>query len=454
MIFNEIKELHPDFILEWENKNNVPTEENTDAVNIDDHVEVVDETSKVSDDNVKVVIDKSQLNEVTWDPEEISKIKKSRTVELNIVESMPIEFSEISDVDSNMVDTILSQYQRKYNDVSSVLPASKYRATFTGLSYAELTDLATSTEMNTIDAERKKWSICFNHIKNQSIGAWEEYKWYINPENNKKYKVDMNANIPNHISKNAVHIVTKFDDFMMKTSYLDLEFMIWKILCATAMHNEVVSITCHANINGKSCNKTYDWVYNPAELLRMDLISPVILEEMELTAKVATKDDILNNYNSSPVRHNSTVTLSSSGIITVFGHISGHDYINEVFSLSEMLNEMIESEDPGSISKGYNISMLNSIKAFLIPQENNKYVRISGAKNILKVIETLNEVDWQILFEISKMMLEPYDFKYSFQNLVCPACHTKSSIDIKNMSELLFIVAQSLSSVQVVLKRI
>lgn len=474
-IFNEIKESYPEFILEWDDeaKNHKIHQpegnghKSTGIINdlpdnkIEDNTQVTEEDAseqKPLDSNedtndVKVVIDKSQLNEVAWSPEEISKIKKSRTVELNIVETSPIEYSEIQDVDSNMVDMVLAPYQRKFNDVSVALPGSRYRATITGLPYPELTDLATSVEMNSIDAERKKWSICFNHVKNQNIGPWDEYQWYIDPITKKRIQIGLNDLAPNHIPPAEVHRVSKFDDFLMKTSYVDLEYMIWKILCATAMENEIIAITCHAKHNGKECGKTYDWVYNPAELLRMDLINPAILDEMKVTGEASTKEDILNNYNTSPLRTNSTVKLNSSGLSVVFGHISAYTYLNEVFGLAETLNAMIEAEDPSSISKGYNILMLKSIKAFLVPQPDGKYARITGAENILKVIESLDEIDWQTLFEISKMMTEPYEFKYSFQNLVCPNCHNRSSIDIENMTQLLFIVAQSLSSVQVVLKR-
>lgn len=459
VIFNEIKEIYPEFITEWIDGENISNPDNNvsdDNVNINnpDTAETsIDSTKEESSEQVKLVIDKSQLPEISWREEEISKIKKSRTIELNIVESSPIEFSEIQDIDGNLVDAVLAPYQRKYNDVSAALPASRYRATFTGLSYAELTDLATSAEMNNIDGERKKWSICFNHIKNQNIGPWEEYKWYID-SNNKKVKIGINENAPNYINPLDVHAVSKFDDFMMKTSHIDLEFMIWKILCATAMENEIISITCKAKLaNGNTCNKTYDWVYNPAELLRMDLIDPVILDEMKVTGEVSTKDDILNNYNSSPLCSNSTVKLRSSGISVVFGHISAYDFINDIYGLIENINAMVEANDPSSISKGYNTLMLKSIKAFLIPQENGKYARISGSNNIIKVIESMDEVDWQTMMEISNMMTNPYIFKYSFQNLVCPSCHSRSSIDIDDMTQLLFIVAQSLSSVEVVLKR-
>ena len=239
----------------------------------------------------------------------------------------------------------------------------------------------------------------------------------------------------------------------MKTSYLDLEFIIWKILCATAMDSEIISITCHAMNNGKACNKTYDWVYNPAELLDMESIEPAVLDEMKVTGEVATKDDILKHYNASALCSNNTVKLRSSGMHVIFGHISAYDYLTEVYGIGQKLTEMIESEDPSSISKSYNTIMLRSIKGFLIPKDNGKYARITGSDNVLKVIESLDEVDWQTIFEITKLMLNPYEFKYSFRNLVCPSCHNKSSITIESMTQLLFIVAQSLSSVQVVLKR-
>ena len=474
-IFNEIKEIHPEFILEWVDKNknvniqqpdensahkniamidDIPESATTEPIVTDDLTNINENINdNINDNEVKVVIDKTQLPEVSWSEEDIEKIRKSRTVELNIVETTPIEYSEIQDIDSNMVDLVLAPYQRKYNDTAVVLPASRYRATFTGLSYAELTDLMTSHELNSIDAERKKWSICFNHIHNQSIGPWEEYKWYIDPLSKKKVTIPINHNAPNDIPPSEIHKVYKFDDFLMKTSHMDLDFMIWKILCATAMETEIISITCHAKHNGKDCNNTYDWVYNPSELLRMDLINPAVLEEMRITGEVATKEEILNNYNNSPVRLNSTVKLKSSGIYVIFGHISGYEYLNDIFSLGEELNSMIEAEDPSSFSKGFNITMLRSIKAFLIPQENGKFGRITGGENILKVIESLDEFDWQTMLEITKTMIDPYNFKYSFQNLVCPKCHNRSSIDVENMTRLLFIVAQSLSSVQVVLKK-
>ena len=106
--------------------------------------------------------------------------KKSRTVELNIVEGKDLEMSSIENISSkSAIDLALAPYIRKSNDIVAALPASKYRASFTGLSYVDMIDLSNSQELNTIDGEKKKWTIAYQHIKNPSIGPWKEYRYYI-----------------------------------------------------------------------------------------------------------------------------------------------------------------------------------------------------------------------------------------------------------------------------------
>ena len=225
------------------------------------------------------MIDKSRVSEISWSRDEVEKIKKSRSIELNIVEDQPLKYSEIEDVDDNVVDLVLAQYQRKANDSVGALPASRYRATFTGLSYPEILDLSHSLDVNSLDTERKKWTIVYHHMKNQSIGPWKEYKWYIDPSTKKKVIIDFGAEGPVDDSI-EVHEVTKFDDFLMKTSFMDLEFMLWKILCATTMDKEIISIDCHAKLDDtdKECGKSYDWIYSPNDLLDVSSISPEIVK--------------------------------------------------------------------------------------------------------------------------------------------------------------------------------
>lgn len=449
-IFEDIKKNHPDFILR------------DDQITADGEIIDIpnDETNNTSnsdtDDNegsVKVVIDKRNVSQVSWTPEEIQKVRSARKVELDIVESKTIDYTTIENVPDNMVDIILSPYVRKSNDIDSALPASKYRATFSGLSYPELMDLSTSQDMNSIDGEKKKWSICFNHIHNQSIGPWEEYVLYIDPKDNIERRVENLTDVPEDIPDDNIHQASKFEDFMRKTSFIDLEFMLWKILCATAMEKEIITIDCNHMIDNVKCGNSYDWVYAPNDLLDLSSIQTVILEEMEKTMKIANSDEIMENYQSSMLKTNNVITLHC-GIKVVFGHVSAYEYLENIY---KEINDIDESDEtnPEIISKIESLRMLPIIKGFIVenPTMNGKPVFIKGVKNILKTIHKMNEIDFQILVQIREMMLTPYQFRYSIRDLVCPKCKKKSIVPITNMSRMLFIVAQSLSNVEVILKR-
>lgn len=454
VIFKEIVDQFPEFVLEWSDESKKPAAQKTGDQIIDlpksEEDAAINAVIHPTDEETKVVIDKSRVTEIAWSSDEIDKIKKSRSIELNIVEDMPLKYSEIEDVDDNAVDAVLAEYQRETNDEVASLPASRYRATLTGLSYPEVMDLMHAQDMNTLDAERKKWSIIYRHLKNPSIGPWKEYKWYIDPATKQKVIIDFHELGPED-NEIIVHEVTKFDDFLMKTSFMDLEFLLWKILCATSMDKEIIAIDCHAKLkegSDKTCGKSYDWIYSPRELLDQSSISETILKEMKEVGEANTAELIQKYYKASMLNVQNTVELPHSKLRVIFGHISAYDYLNKVYGTIHALEEKKDVDVSEAISTG----SLMVIKGFLLPK-NGKYIRITGPDNILKITTTLDEVDYQTINELLRIMLEPYQFRYSMRNICCPQCKNKSNITIDSMTRLLFIVAQSLSSVQVVLKR-
>lgn len=486
-IFKEVIETYPHFIREWlpgygpnavktDGKIiNIPTPPQEDAEAKDNGTsappeglitncpdphdyQVPDEEPGVikgDDAEVKVVIDKSQVGQIAWSEEEAAKIRKARTIELNIRESKPIDFGEISAVPDNLVDMVLEQYQRKTNDVTAALPASKYRCCFRGLSYPEVLDLTNSIELNSIDGERKKWSLCFEHMYNQSIGPWEEYILYKDPVNGMEVRCGVNEEIPEGVKDDDVHYVSKLEDFMRKTSYLDLEFMLWKILCATAMDKEIITIDCKAIHNGEVCGKTYDWIYSPQDLLVTDSINGAVLEDMKTAAEAGTMEDALRVYKTAPVAANNTVELSTSRWTLLYGHASGYEYVEHIYSMvNDLRNQMRDKNngDPTLATTTMVAAALTAIKAILVPGPQGGYRYISGADNIIKAIRKMDEVDWQTTSQLVEMMVTPYQFDYSLRDIVCPQCKNKSSIRITSMLDLLFIVAQSLGNVQVELK--
>lgn len=484
-IFDEIEETYPHFILEWAEGRgpdtkpaqgakiiNLPTDHSKDEVDGFDPNDTREAMEKAAEqaraeyekdhegtigEEARIIVDKSQLPSISWSEDEINKIKKARSIELVIKDVGTVEMGEIHDVPDNLVDMVLSQYQRKTNDVTAALPASQYRCTFVGLSYPEVLDLTNSVELNNVDGERKKWSICFEHIRNQSIGPWEEYVLYKDPATGNEVRINVNDEVPEGVDEDDVRYVSKFEDFMRKTSYLDLDFMLWKILCATAMDKEIISIDCHAiKKDGHVCGKTYDWVYSPADLLLPNSISEAVLQLMEKTGTVSTRDEIMTHYLESPVASKSTVKLNTSGWTVVFGHISAYEYVEEVFGFAEKLQQDIKENmktDPTLTSRALASAALTVIKEILVPTPNGTG-RIKGPENIIKAINKMDEVDWQTTSELVRLMLEPYQLKFVMRDIVCPECKNRSDIEIEDMLNLLFIVARSLGNVQVELKSI
>ena len=470
--FREMIDTYPEFIYEWVPKKTHETlsdpqaSEQPDDATAEVEEYVADETDNngiesasasinADKDEVQVIIDKRNLPEIAWSKEDVDKVRKARTVELNIIEEKAINFSEIDDADQNTVDRVISQYVRKNNDIAVSLPASRYRCTVTGLSYPEILDLSNSTEMNNLDGERKKWSICFNHMKNPSIGPWQEYRYYIHPVSKRRVKLGPNESAPSDLyPAPEIHVYTKFEDFLRHTSFMDLEFMIWKILCATCLSTEIIQIDCHAALkNGGQCNNNYDWIYSPAELLEEESVSPEVIEEMRITGEVGGAD-ILNNYNDSFVMKSRTVQLPESGLLAVFGHASAYDYLEVIYPA--MMNIEAEGSDPTTAaSRSLNYTALTIIKGFLTRNnETGRYERITDIDDMIGILSNMGEIDWLTVGELVSMSMKPYDFKYSLRGLVCPKCKNKSRISIDNMSKLLFIVARSLSSVQVTFKTI
>ena len=215
------------------------------------------------------------------------------------------------------------------------------------------------------------------------------------------------------------------------------------------MDKEIISVDCHSKFHGKECGKSYDWIYSPSELLIPESISPAVLEEMKKTGEAKSVEEITANYKESMLNTNNTIELPSSKLGVVFGHISAYDYLNSIYA--EM--HSLEDEEHPMVSQALTHSTLTVLKSFLVPNDHGGYTRIKGTKNIIKVINTLDEVDFQTISELMRIMLAPYQFRFALRNIVCPQCKNKSSIPIEDMTRLLFIVAQSLSSVNVVLKR-
>ena len=458
-IFTEMMKEFPEFILEKYSDEPKPDQSVKDGQVIDNLVTTdlsqniekkEEEPKQVNEDQVDIIIDKKDAPELTFSDEEIDKIKKARTIRLQIVDDMDLKFNSIEEEDDiNVIDNVLNAYRKKIKDVSAVLPASRYRCSIRGLTFTELMDISYQSELNDQDRLRKIWTMIYDHIINPSV-PFEEYRYYIDPKTHKEVKITPEMNT-NEISENDIKTRSRFEDFMRKTASADFQFLIWKVICATSLDSELISITCNNEIDGKPCGNRYDWIYSPADLLDMNSISKEILANMEETANATTPEAIMKSFNESLVNKVNTVELPSSKIKVLFGHISAYDFTNTLFKVYEKLDE----EESNSIDKEALSGILQAVKGFLIPKDDKgNYMKVVNPEGIIKIYHTLNEIDYFTILEIVKMVVFPFQFKFRIKDTKCQRCKKVQDVDVDNLSDLLFLVSQAMNQTQITLKKI
>lgn len=461
-IFDDIVANHPEYIKEWIKEPEQTTDEDlVEDVEEDEEQEVIEANYEVKKESIpddpskvgfvsNVIIDKSNISNYGWTEEEFDKISKSREINLKIIDGMDLKFNKIiEEDDENVIDSVLHEYRRKLKDVTVVLPASKYCGTMRGLSYIEMSDLSYQAELSPANLYNKGWTMIYDHFENISIGL-ESYSYFIDPTTKQKIRITESTEIPEGcIVKN----VSRYEDFLMKTSFADYQFLLWKLLCATILESEIITLTCGTVTNGKRCNARFDWLYSPESLIDMSKMDPEILKGMKKSAECIGEKMISENYKESFLVKNQSVELPCSKIRCIFGHVSVYDYINKVLPSIPDLNSLAEKEDDFDAAISVFLEgMLQVVKYFLIPREDGTAIKVSSVEGLKKIIKQLNEVDFATLNEVAQMVIKPFSYDFAIRGVECPKCKSKINIPVSNILQLIFQATRILSKTQVTLK--
>ena len=132
------------------------------------------------------------------DNELVGNITRSKQVNIYVKEISNTDVEAETIIENTDKKGIISKYDSGINDVPVTLPMSGYRCVLRGINYLDFIKLSTPTSGNAVDAEVRRWTIIYNHLKNPSIGDF-----------------------------------TDFEDFLKKTKYQDREILMWGILSAT-----------------------------------------------------------------------------------------------------------------------------------------------------------------------------------------------------------------------------
>lgn len=356
---------------------------------------------------------------VNVDQDVVQAMSKTNRVNIIVREVSEQELLSSRIVTNSQQEGIIEPYVSDLCDVPLTLPLSAYRCVLRPVNYYEFIQLA-STPMsgNSVDQDKKQWSIIYDHVKNVSIGAFKD-----------------------------------FEDFLKKTKYADRELLMWGVLIGAADEEEEVPIKC----SNPKCKKIHQLKYKPRSIIHVD--DELIKEyDYETTHTVSPGDDAIAHFN----KVNNTIKrykLPNTGyIVEIDDRPSAYDFLNRRYPLMNQLEKRFypdgRNEDtPDNPEYGYLLTHALFISAMSIGKGNKEY-RYTNWDDIEKIITTaLDMKDQAILVKlidtIARKTTSPMQFY--IENFTCDACgHHDDRIIIPDIGEdLLFQLAQRLASTEI-----
>ena len=361
-------------------------------------------------------------------PNEVATtMTKKNVINVHVREVTEEDMKAVTVIENPGIPGIIRPYESNLNDVPVTLPLSGYKCVIRPVNWFESIDLAAPTSNSKEDFQLQRWSIIYNHIKNVSIGAFEN-----------------------------------FEDFLKKTKYADLSLLEWAILVATGDETEPLEITC----GNPKCNQRYTWNYMPRTIVHLNEDRlPKKYWEVHHAAPGAEAMKLFAEINTKRTRYK----LPNTGIIVEINEPSAWDYIKTILPgiikaytdkrpedpNMEKFNEEVLFDDPTLYNLSYKIACMMRISAINVPDQNNpnKEYRFTRWEEINEQIDNIKIMkDSMLLVKLamdSHHMSSPAEFYLT--DVVCPHCgRVDKKIPISNITQtLLFQISRRLEDMEI-----
>ena len=362
---------------------------------------------------------------VNVDADAVKEMTNTKTLEIRVNEVSEKELKSATIIENSQLDGIIQVYDSGLNDVPITLPASGYRCVMRPIGWFDFIKLVAPTSGTRADDELRKWSVIYDHLKNSSIGKFEN-----------------------------------FEDFLKHTKYQDRELLMWGLLVATADEEETLSLTC-AN---PKCKSRITRKYRPREIVTMDpTLVPIYYNQVHEASAGAEAIKIHNEVSNRCKRYE----LPDTKIIVDIKEPTAYDFINDKLSLLMELYDRyspdggdisdLDANDPRMAEFDYLSANALYITAMSIPKDGKEY-RYTHWEDIEKILTTaLSTDDSAVLLKIiqeSRANTSPVSFRIN--DITCPVCKRHEEYipitDIGNT--LLFQVSRRLDNTQIKLTEI
>ena len=397
---------------------------NNDAVDTTS-TETTNENVEKKEDapTINITVEKNNPVTVNVDEEMIKRATLSKEINVHVKEVCEKDLLKTVIVENSNQEGIITKYDSGINDVPVTLPMSGYRCVLRPINYFDFIKLTAPTSQNAADTELKRWSVIYDHIKNPSIGDFEN-----------------------------------FEDFMKKTKYQDREILMWAVLVATADEEEGLDITC----GNPKCRNHVKLKYDPRTIIHID--QDKIPEWYIPAYEAAPGEEAIKIWESANKRRK-RYRLPNTGIIAEINEPSAYDFVtnklpllNEIFKRYRPDTVMSEQDmnDPSMAEFDYLSSNALFVSALTIIREENgkkKEYRYTNWDDIERIItESLDSEDSAILIKLiqqDRNNRNPVSFRV--ENVTCPKCGRHDEFipinDIGN--SLLFQLSRRLENTQV-----
>ena len=350
-------------------------------------------------------IQKENPVEINIDGDVVAHMGNGKEVNVVVREVSEEELLKATVYKNSEKTGIINPYDYGINDVPVTLPLSGYRCTMRSVNWFDFISLTAPSGNNSTDAELKKWSVIYKHLKNPSIGDFDS-----------------------------------FEDFLKKTKYQDKELLMWAILVATSDDEEVISITC----GNPNCRKPIRIPYHPRNITKTDKnLEPKWYEKAKVAAPGDEAKAVWEEANNRRTRY----VLPHSKIIVEISEPSAYDFINNKLKL---VNELYKRYRPNDANmQNFNVDDLSMVEfdylsanalyvesLTIIPRDENgepirdkktgkieEYAFTNWDKIEEIITQSLDGEDSATLLKViqeTQEKVSPISFRV--ENIVCPEC--------------------------------
>lgn len=360
---------------------------------------------------VNIYIDKAQLGEVMFTPEQQRRIEMASKI--NIVETTDLRFKSIKikrsdkkasdEAKKEKLSIINKTFDRTLSPFIAI--GSGYMGKMGSCSTAEIMKLGRAIDSGlSLHSELERWQLLYDKMKYCSIGQFES-----------------------------------FDDFLKNTAYDDYENLQFALICASFPENTTMEFTC------PKCKNTFTVSVPNKELLRSDRVDEEMVETITAILKADTfierAKEVHENAHFNVISRVSIEESDDSILFDLYSP-SAYDAIHRTYE--ELSNP--KKDDPDYAGYAQIVKFVHAAYLATDVDEDGEYIytEFTEADEIFDIVSKLREVQ---LNKIANYMNDSYimhRYTYGFKNVVCPneACKQELGEYPLSMDQVLFLKVQ------------